>query len=166
MSNAGLARELDMTLLINSSQELFTRFAFHYSGVIMGTMTSQITSLAIVCSTVNSGADQRKHQSSASLAFVRGIHRSPVNSPHKGPVMRRTFPFDDIIMWLSPEQFYRYPSWLLHRHWGNLTIPNEAKLKIYVKINMNHLRTKGVYIKYNKLQQTPFAYFMKYTAES
>ena len=44
------------------------------------------------------GVDQRKHQSSVSLAFVRGIHRWPVNSPHKGPVMQKMFPFDDIIM--------------------------------------------------------------------
>ena len=57
-----------------------------------------ITSLTIVYSTVNSGADQRKHQSSASLAFVRGIHRWPVNSPHKGPVTRKMFPFDDVIV--------------------------------------------------------------------
>ena len=61
-------------------------------------MASQITSLAIVYSTVYSGADQRKHQSSASLAFVRGIHQSPVNSSHKGPVTRKIFPFDDVIM--------------------------------------------------------------------
>ena len=47
----------------------------HYNDVIMGAMASQITSLTIVFSTVYSGADQRKHQSSASLAFVRGIHR-------------------------------------------------------------------------------------------
>ena len=40
----------------------------------------------------------KKHQSSASLSFVRGIHRSPVNSPHKGPVTRKMFPFDDVIM--------------------------------------------------------------------
>ena len=52
----------------------------HYNDVIMGTTASQITSLTIVYSTVCSGADQRKHQSSASLAFVRGIHRGPVNS--------------------------------------------------------------------------------------
>ena len=39
-----------------------------------------------------------KHQSSASLAFVLGIHRWPVNSPHKGPVTRKMFPFDDVIM--------------------------------------------------------------------
>ena len=70
----------------------------HYSGVIMGAMASQITSLTIVYSTVYSGADQRKHQSSASLAFVRGIHRWPVNSPHKWPVNREMFPLDDIIM--------------------------------------------------------------------
>ena len=59
----------------------------------MGAMTSQITSLASVYSTVYSGADQSKHQSSASLAFV-----SPVNSPHKWPVTRKMFPFDDVIM--------------------------------------------------------------------
>ena len=70
----------------------------HYSDVIMGTIASQITSLAIVYSTVYSEADQRKHQSSASLAFVRGIHRAPVNSPHKWPVTRKMFPFDDVIM--------------------------------------------------------------------
>ena len=45
-----------------------------------------------------SGADQRKHQSSASLAFVLGIHRGPVNSPHKWPVTRKMFPFDDVII--------------------------------------------------------------------
>ena len=69
-----------------------------YSDVIMSTMASEITSLMIVYSTVYSGADQRKHQSSASLAFVRGIHRWPVNSPHKGPVTRNIFLFDDVIM--------------------------------------------------------------------
>ena len=61
-------------------------------------MTSQITSLTIVYSTVYSGTDERKHQSSASLTFVRGIHWWLVNSPHIGPVMWKTFPFDDVIM--------------------------------------------------------------------
>ena len=65
----------------------------------MGTTTSQITSLTIVYSTVYSGSDQRKHQSSTSQAFVRGIHQWPVNSPHKGPVTRTMFPFDDIIIY-------------------------------------------------------------------
>ena len=70
----------------------------HYGDVIMGAMASQITSLTIVYSTVYSDADQRKYQSSASLAFVRGIHRSPVNSPHTWPVRLKMFPFDDVIM--------------------------------------------------------------------
>ena len=71
---------------------------WHYNDVIMGAIASQITSLTIVYATVYSDADQRKHQSSASLAFVRGIHRAPVNSPHKWPVTRKMFPFDDVIM--------------------------------------------------------------------
>ena len=70
----------------------------HYNGVIMGAITSLITSLTIVYSIVYSDADQRKHQSSASLAFVRRSHRGPVNSPHKWPVTRKMFPFDDVIM--------------------------------------------------------------------
>ena len=64
----------------------------------MSTLASQITSLTIVDSTVYSGADQSKHQSSASLAFVWGIHRGPVNSPHKWPVTRKMFPFDNVIL--------------------------------------------------------------------
>ena len=71
---------------------------WHYSDVIISAMASQITSLTIIYSAVCSGADQRKHQSSVSLVFVRGIHRWPVNSPHKGPVTRKIFPFDDVIM--------------------------------------------------------------------
>ena len=65
----------------------------HYSNVIMSTMASQITSPTSVYSTVYLGADQRKHQSFVSLAFVRGIPLSPVNSPYKGPVTRKMFPF-------------------------------------------------------------------------
>ena len=67
----------------------------------MGAIASQITSLTIVYSTFYSEADQRKHQSSASLAFVRGIQWGPVNSPHKCPVTRKMFPFDDVIMFRS-----------------------------------------------------------------
>ena len=68
------------------------------SDVIMSEMASQITSLMIGYSTVYSGTDQRKHQSSASLNILRGIKRWPVNSPHKGPVTWNIFPFDDVIM--------------------------------------------------------------------
>ena len=64
----------------------------------MSKIASQITSLNVVYSTVYSGPEQTKYQSSASLAFVRGIHSEPVNSPHKWPVTRKMFPFDDVIM--------------------------------------------------------------------
>ena len=64
----------------------------------MSAMASHITDVPIVCSTVCSGAAQRKHQSSASLAIVREIHRWPVDSPHKWSVTRKMFPFDDVIM--------------------------------------------------------------------
>ena len=67
---------------------------WHYSDVIMGAMASQITSLAIVYVTVYSRVDKKKKRS-ASLSLVQGIHR---NSPHKWPVTRKIFPFDDVIM--------------------------------------------------------------------
>ena len=69
----------------------------HYSDVIMSAMASQITGVPVVCWTVCWGADQREHQSSTSLAFLRGIHRWPVDSSDKGPVTRKMFPFDDVI---------------------------------------------------------------------
>ena len=77
----------------------------------MGAIASQITSLTIFYQTVYSDADERKHQSSASLAFVRGVHRRPVNSPHKWPVTRKKFPFDDVIMSnFDPSiDYYLYP---------------------------------------------------------
>ena len=74
----------------------------HYNDVIMSMTASQITSFTIVYSTVYSGVDQREHHSSVSLAFVRGIHRWPVNSPHKWPVTRKMFPYDDVIMIYGP----------------------------------------------------------------
>ena len=75
----------------------------HYDDVTMGAMASQIT---IVYSTVSSGADQRKHQSSASMAFAWGIHQGPMNSPHKWQVTRKMFPFDDVTM-CQPIVFYQ-----------------------------------------------------------
>ena len=71
----------------------------HYNDDIMSAMTSPITSLTIVYSTIYAGASKKKCQSSASLAFVRDIHRWTVNSPHKGPVTRKMFEFDDVIMY-------------------------------------------------------------------
>ena len=94
----------------------------HYRDVIMSTRASQITSPTIVYSTISSGADQRKHQSYASLAFVWDIYRWPVNSPHKGPVMRKMFPFDDVIMWqqrhTSPTRYFYGQSNMLLRTFG------------------------------------------------
>ena len=82
----------------------------------MGAIVYQITSLNNVYSTVYSDAYQRKHQSSASLAFLHGIHRSPVNSSHKWPVTRKMFPFDDVIIqWTDPmNNPWREAHWLLH----------------------------------------------------
>ena len=80
----------------------------HYNDVKMGAMTSQITSLTIVYSTVYSRADQRKQQSTESLAFVWGIPRWPENSPHKWPVTRKMFPFDNVTLQL----FVRLPLFL------------------------------------------------------
>ena len=77
------------------------KISYHYGDVIMGAIASQVTSLTIVYSSFYSEVDQRKHQSSASLAFVRGIHRGPVNSPHKWSVTRKMFSFDDVIMSLT-----------------------------------------------------------------
>ena len=91
--------------------------SIHYSDVIMDMMASQITSLTIVYSTVYLGTDQRKHQSSASLACVWGIHWWPVNSPHKWLVTRKMFPFDDVIMrkdtlllaeWSTSHELYKW----------------------------------------------------------
>ena len=70
----------------------------HYNDVIMSTKASQITSLRIVYSAIYSGAYQRKHQSSASRAFARGVHQWPVNSPHKRPVTRKMFSLDVVFM--------------------------------------------------------------------
>ena len=78
---------------------------FHYNDVITSAMASQITGATIVYSTVCPGADQRNHQSSASLAIVSGIHRSPVNSPHKGPVTRKCF---HLMTWWRHHADYRY----------------------------------------------------------
>ena len=95
MSNIQLTSSSCISGNLSSSRQ------YHYDDVTMSLMASQITSLTIVYSTVYSGADQRKHQSSASLAFVRGIHRGQVNSPHKWPVTRKMFPFDDVIMTIN-----------------------------------------------------------------
>ena len=93
---------ISLNLNVTSILSFLLENIYHYSDVIMSGMASQITSIMIVYPTVYTGADQRNHQSSASLAFVRGIRRWPANSPHKWPVTRKMFPFDHAIMFLYP----------------------------------------------------------------
>ena len=95
-SKRGRWNEILFVLIIGSEHKVRRdkRLLKHYGDVIMGAIASRITSLTIVYPTVCSDADQRKHQSSVSLAFVWG----PVNSAHKWPVTRIFFPFDYVIM--------------------------------------------------------------------
>ena len=53
------------------------------------------------------GPTSKKHQSTHYWPFVRGTHRSPVNSPHKGPVTWKKLPFDDVIIWMVKRAFMR-----------------------------------------------------------
>ena len=78
---------------------------YHHSGDIISAMTTKIIGVSILYSSVCSAADQGKHQSSASLAFVKGIHRWPGNSPHKGKVTPKMFQFDDVIMVFQERRF-------------------------------------------------------------
>ena len=80
----------------------------YYSDVIISPMASQITGVWSVCSTVCSGADQRKYQSSASLAFVRGIHRWPMDSPLKGQQREKCFLLKTSSWWYESAICYSY----------------------------------------------------------
>ena len=108
----------------------------HYHDVIMGAIASQITSLASVDSAVKLGIYQRKHQSSASLAFVRGIHRRPVNSPQKGPVPREMLPFDDVIMVTKGADIR---SSMLLTKWTSLTTRYRHSMQIYVRCKYRYV---------------------------
>ena len=98
----------------------------------MGAMASQITSLTIIYQTVYSGADQRKHQSSASMTFVRGIHRWPVNSPRKWPVTWKMFSLDDVIMFMSskPDLFTASLSRLFYMY--TIVLSHQLSLLLFV----------------------------------
>ena len=107
----------------------------HYSDIIMSAMASQTTGVLIVYSTNCSDADLRKHQSSMSLAFVWGIHRWPVNSPHKGPVTWKMFPFDDVIMSFSYEH-YIWLFWFMYKSFSNwfnakMSMDRTEKMQIF-----------------------------------
>ena len=107
----------------------------HYCDVILGVMASQITSRTIVYSIAHSGADRRKHQSSASLAFVRGIHRRPVNSPYKGSVTRKMCPFDDVIMLFSVVAMNTWTTAFTEALKGHRVV---WKIEIYYLIRMTY----------------------------
>ena len=89
----------------------------------MTVVASQITHHWTVCPTVYSGWHQKKHQRSASLAFVRGIHRSPVDSPHKGPFMRKAVPCDGVFTKRSPSSTVRLRAIVICRSKFHRQIP-------------------------------------------
>ena len=95
----------------------------NYNDVIWGAMVSQVTSLMLFYSTVYSRRRSKKHKSSASLAFVRGIHRWPVNSPHKGPLTRKKFPFDDVIIDIRRWEHFPHGGALFRETNGNKYTP-------------------------------------------
>ena len=115
----------------------------------MNAISSQITSLTIVYSTVYSDADQRKHQSSVSLAFVWGIHRGPVNSPHKWPVTRKMFPLDDVIMkpvWIFYGIYIYIYMYLLVRYLNKS--PNDLSIRCFPRINFEPWKHLWIYAAY------------------
>ena len=119
----------------------------HYTDVIMGAMASQVTSLKIVYSSIYWGTDQRKHQSSASLAFVRGIHREPVNSPHKWPVTRKMFPLDDVVMFLCGLAIHCSTVIRLHLQfhtlfWCKITMKHSDHLWAYFPVKISPIHHK------------------------
>ena len=114
--------------------------AYHvwlYSDVLMSAMASQITSVSIVCSSVYLGADQRKLQSFASLAFVRGIHRSPVDSPYKGQQRRKCFHLMT-SSWLRYIINHQWSEWSINVHVYSTSkrIPHNATIR-YILWNMH-----------------------------
>ena len=88
-----------MTVTLAFHREQWDKGPKYYNDIIISAMASPASRL--FTQPFIQGADQRKHYSSASLPFVRGIHRGPVNSPLKGPVTREMFPFEGVIMIFS-----------------------------------------------------------------
>ena len=82
----------------NGVTHIASRKFFHYADVIMSAMASQITGLTIVYSIFIQAQIKENIKAPRHWPFVWGIHRRPVNSPHKRPVTRKMLPFDDVIM--------------------------------------------------------------------
>ena len=127
-------------------------YGIDYSDVIMSAAASQITGLSIVYLIVCLGADQRKHQSSAPLAFVRGIHRGPGTSPHKRPVRRKCF-------------HLMTSSWNSHisRNVNTETIPGDYDVYIFHTFRILRQRyfTRNGYGISNRLINHPIWLFLK-----
>ena len=95
-------------MLAPSTMQLIeAMWCMHYSDVIKGAIASQITSLPIVYLIVYSGTSQMKISKLRVTGLCAGNSPSPVNSPHKGPVTRKMFPLDDVIMYA--DQIYGLP---------------------------------------------------------
>ena len=122
---------LIMWSLLAQYHKLDNNYHDHYNDVIMGVMASQIISVSIVCSNVCSRADLRNHQSSASLA-LRGIHRWPVNSPHIGPVTRKMFPFDEVML--------KFHEWSKVVYWGVHATVTQYFVIFYAILSSSNLK--------------------------
>ena len=121
----GSRRDGDCYMFLNVWKCTVLSVPVYYDDVIMSPMAYKITSLTIVYSTVYSDADQRIHQSSASLALCAGYSLGPVNSPHKWPVTRKMSPFDDVIIILAPAMLQRDRPHFTVQHYPliQMTIP-------------------------------------------
>ena len=118
--------------------ELAYVFMYH-SDVMISAMASEITGVSIVCLTVCSGADQRKHQSSASLVFVGEIHRWSVGFPHKGPVTRTCFHVRMLV--IRSEKGGGYTGFILI-----LFVECIRKCKLFYQADLNNASTVTVEI--------------------
>ena len=104
----------------------------------MTTMASQITSLTVVYSTVYSDADKKQTSKLCVTGLSVGNSPGPVNSPHKGPVTQKMFPFEDVIMWRGYEHHLVYET---HRaKFVDVSVQlmnasNPTMLKSYYNIN-------------------------------
>ena len=134
-----------------------TSMALYYSYVTMGVMASQITSLTIVYSTVYSGADKKSKLRVTGLCG--GIHRWPVNSPRKGPVTLKMFPFDDAIMVNRKIVIIpmKYICWV-HRSHGS------TKSYVIAKIKKHNVTVSQVHPVPGLLFRYAFLFWRKLTA--
>ena len=146
---------------------VYTSFRImHYNAVIMGAMVSQITSLTIVYSTIYSRCWSKKTSKLRVPGFVRRIHRSPVNSPHKGPVTQKMFPFDDVIMYTRLLiVFYFICSIVYHlssRHADGSDLPSDllhsllgpSRFLSYSQVAATDLDTRGLNLRVPDLQMS------------